>query len=47
MVADYFKRNKTDTFYPFIDVVFRIKGDNHFHVPITLSPFGYATYRGS
>ena len=46
-VADYFKRNKTDTFYPFIEVVFRIKGDNHFHVPITLSTFGYSTYRGS
>ena len=46
-VADYFRRNKTDTFYPFIDVVFRIKGDNHFHVPIILSPFGYSTYRGS
>ena len=46
-VADYFKRNHTDTFYPFIEVVFRIKGDNHFHVPITLSPFGYSTYRGS
>ena len=46
-VADYFKRNQTDTFYPFIEVVFRIKGDNHFHVPITLSPFGYSTYRGS
>ena len=46
-VADYFKRNHTDSFYPFIEVVFRIKGDNHFHVPITLSPFGYSTYRGS
>ena len=46
-VADYFKRNKTDTFYPFIEVVFQIKGNNHFHVPITLSPFGYSTYRGS
>lgn len=46
-IADYFKRSKTDTFYPFIEVVFRIKGDNHFHVPITLSPFGYSTYRGS
>ena len=46
-VDDYFKRNNTETFYPFIEVVFRIKGDNHFHVPITLSPFGYSTYRGS
>ncbi|MEO6819061.1 MAG: hydroxyisourate hydrolase [Ginsengibacter sp.] len=46
-VADYFKSNHTETFYPFIEVVFQIKGSNHFHVPITLSPFGYSTYRGS
>ena len=46
-VADYFKSNHTETFYPFIEVVFQIKGTNHFHVPITLSPFGYSTYRGS
>ena len=46
-VADYFKSNHTETFYPFIEVVFQIKGKNHFHVPITLSPFGYSTYRGS
>ena len=46
-VADYFKSNHTESFYPFIEVVFQIKGKNHFHVPITLSPFGYSTYRGS
>ncbi|MEO6949227.1 MAG: hydroxyisourate hydrolase [Ginsengibacter sp.] len=46
-VANYFKSNHTETFYPFIVVVFQIKGTNHFHVPITLSPFGYSTYRGS
>ena len=46
-VANYFKSNHTETFYPFIEVVFQIKGTNHFHVPITLSPFGYSTYRGS
>jgi len=46
-VADYFKRDKAETFYPFIEVVFRIQGYDHFHVPITLSPYGYSTYRGS
>ena len=40
--ADYFKHTKRDTFYPFIEVVFRIKGDNYFHVPIMISPFGYS-----
>lgn len=44
---DYFKSKKIKTFYPFIEVVFKLEGKNHFHVPITLSAFGYSTYRGS
>lgn len=46
-VATYFESQAQDTFYPFIDVVFEIKDDSHYHVPITLSPYGYSTYRGS
>ena len=45
--ADYFKKNGTDSFYPFIEVVFQIKDQNHYHVPITLSAYGYSTYRGN
>ncbi|GEN77610.1 hydroxyisourate hydrolase [Chryseobacterium hagamense] len=44
---DYFKRDKIESFYPFIEVVFEIKDQNHYHVPITLSAYGYSTYRGS
>ncbi|WP_288438193.1 hydroxyisourate hydrolase [uncultured Chryseobacterium sp.] len=47
LTSDYFKKSKTDSFYPFIEVVFEIKDQNHYHVPITLSPYGYSTYRGS
>lgn len=43
----YFKSLKQTSFYPFIEVVFEIKDDQHYHVPITLSPFGYSTYRGN
>lgn len=46
-VTPYFESQAQDTFYPFIDVVFEIKDDSHYHVPITLSPYGYSTYRGS
>lgn len=46
-VEAYFKAQQTDTFYPYIDVVFEIKDDKHYHVPITLSAFGYSTYRGN
>lgn len=46
-VEPYFQSQQLDTFYPFIEVVFEIKDNKHYHVPITLSPYGYATYRGS
>jgi 5-hydroxyisourate hydrolase len=45
--SDYFKHQKIASFYPFIEVVFQMKDTNHYHVPITLSPFGYSTYRGN
>lgn len=45
--SDYFAKNKIESFYPFIEVVFRIADNNHYHVPITLSAFGYSTYRGN
>lgn len=45
--SDYFKRSGTESFYPFIEVVFEIKDHKHYHVPITLSAYGYSTYRGN
>ncbi len=47
LIADYFRSRKTESFYPFIEVVFQIKDNEHYHVPITLSPYGYSTYRGN
>ncbi|MCO4305025.1 hydroxyisourate hydrolase, partial [Riemerella anatipestifer] len=38
----YFEKLGQDTFYPYIEVVFEIKDNNHYHVPITLSPYGYS-----
>lgn len=43
----YFKQKKMDTFYPYIEVIFTLSEQTHLHVPITLSPYGYSTYRGS
>lgn len=34
-------------FYPEVVVAFTVTGDEHFHVPLLLSPYGYSTYRGS
>ena len=47
LTADYFKRQNIESFYPFIEVVFEIKDSKHYHVPITLSAYGYSTYKGN
>jgi 5-hydroxyisourate hydrolase len=36
-----------DGFYPWVEIVFTVTAGEHHHVPLLLSPFGYATYRGS
>ena len=36
------------SFFPHVSVAFRVhQADQHYHVPILLSPFGFSTYRGS
>ena len=47
MVAPYLQDANGYSFYPYIDVIFNISNENHYHVPITLSNFGYSTYRGN
>jgi 5-hydroxyisourate hydrolase len=37
-----------DGFYPEALITFEVKRvDEHYHIPLLLSPFGYSTYRGS
>jgi len=44
----YCKTAGFDTFYPYIPIIFEIVNtDQHYHIPLLLSPFGYSTYRGS
>lgn len=46
--AAYFERTGTEGFYPVVRVVFQIRApEQHYHVPLLISPFGYSTYRGS
>jgi 5-hydroxyisourate hydrolase len=44
---DYFDRDGVTTFYPYVEIIFEIWGDEHYHIPLLLNPFGYSTYRGS
>jgi len=52
--GDYFRATQNQTgneTVPFLDVVVIRFGightDQHYHVPLLLSPYGYSTYRGS
>ena len=44
---EYFAQAGTASFYPFVEIVFEVATTEHYHVPLLLNPFGYATYRGS
>lgn len=43
----YFSRQNISGFYPIVEIQFYIRDAAHYHVPLLLNPFGYATYRGS
>lgn len=44
----WFAAEGIDGFYPIVQVVFEVTApEQHHHVPLLLSPFGYSTYRGS
>ena len=43
----YFEAQGQTSIYPYVEVVFLIEGDGHYHIPITMSANGYATYRGN
>ncbi len=46
--ATYFRERHVETFYPEAIVIFNVNdGEQHYHVPLLLSPWGYSTYRGS
>lgn len=47
-VAGYLAERSEEVFYPRVDVHFTLAHpDQHYHVPLLLSPYGYSTYRGS
>ena len=47
-VGAYFTRAGRAAFYPEVAVCFHVGArEEHYHVPLLLSPYGYSTYRGS
>ncbi|AYG05264.1 hydroxyisourate hydrolase [Gryllotalpicola protaetiae] len=46
--AAYFATQDLISFFPEVAVDFEVWSvEEHFHIPLLLSPFGYSTYRGS
>ncbi len=44
----YFEKLGQTCFYPSVTIDFRIEAtDEHYHVPLLVSAFGFSTYRGS
>jgi 5-hydroxyisourate hydrolase len=44
----YFHARKIRGLYPQITIVFQVEdAQEHYHIPLLLSPYGYSTYRGS
>ena len=43
----WFSDAGVEAFFPEVTVSFTIAADDHFHVPLLLSRYGYSTYRGS
>jgi 5-hydroxyisourate hydrolase len=43
----YFDKDQIASFYPYVEIVFEITTQEHYHIPLLLNPFGYSTYRGS
>jgi 5-hydroxyisourate hydrolase len=47
-MREYFHGRGEKCFYPMIAVIFTVDHpEQHYHLPILVSPFGFSTYRGS
>lgn len=47
-IGEYFRSLELRGFYPEAVITFEVSSvDEHYHIPLLLSPFGYSTYRGS
>jgi len=44
----YFDMTNRKTFYPWAEISFTIENpDEHYHIPLLISPYSFTTYRGS
>lgn len=44
----YFEKSGRKCFYPWVEIAFEIENpDEHYHIPLLISPYSFTTYRGS
>ncbi|KAI8349415.1 hydroxyisourate hydrolase [Blakeslea trispora] len=44
----YFSKMGQECFYPYVQIVFELANpEQHYHIPLLISPYSYTTYRGS
>ncbi|KAI8882420.1 hydroxyisourate hydrolase [Backusella circina FSU 941] len=44
----YFAHIGQKCFYPYVQITFELENpDQHYHIPLLISPYSYTTYRGS
>lgn len=47
-IQPYFAKLNTETFFPRAVIHFLVsQPDQHYHIPLLISPYAYSTYRGS
>ncbi|KAF8445621.1 hypothetical protein L210DRAFT_3610268 [Boletus edulis BED1] len=45
---EYFAKTGRKCFYPWIEIPFQVENpDEHYHIPLLISPHSFTTYRGS
>ncbi|KAI7850203.1 hypothetical protein BDC45DRAFT_518764 [Circinella umbellata] len=45
---EFFARLGEKCFYPYVQIVFELEHpEQHYHIPLLISPYSYTTYRGS
>jgi len=45
---DYYAKTDRKCFYPWVEITFELTNtDDHYHIPLLISPYSFTTYRGS
>ncbi|KAF8807838.1 Hydroxyisourate hydrolase [Phlegmacium glaucopus] len=45
---EYFEHTHRKSFYPWVEITFVIENpEDHYHIPLLISPYAFTTYRGS